>query len=359
MNSGTATSVTPTSAVESTSPSVLVNCKWRCHEHITGVQRYASEFVKALVGSGMAFDEISPEIESRWRSILWEQRTLPRLARKYDVLLCPANMAPLKLPERVRLILTIHCLRYYYHPESYSRSFTLWYRFMIPRIVTRAATVITVSHTMAEEIQGTYPQSRGKVQVVYPGVPDAFCVDGFKGDEAIGPGGYWVYVGNTSPAKNLKVVLQAMRSSHLPHRLVLLGISSQQLRTMDESFSEDRVIPLGFVNDINRVAAIFRGATGLLSPSLYESFDLPTVEAMASGCPVIASDTAVHREIGEDAPIYVDAGDASAWAGVMDELYSDEDVIFERRRVGLARALNFRWEESAATVVNIINECSP
>ena len=332
---------------------ILINCKWQTSVRITGVQRYASELMNELTKTQFPFDCVKPESGSIWKSNYWEQIRLPVIARNYDTLYCPANSAPLMLPKKIRLILTIHCLRFRSHPESYSRPFNAWYRFMIPKIITRAETIITVSKTTADEIQNTYPRARGKVKVIYPGVSRTFTTKGPTRDQLIPPGPYMVYIGNITPAKNLAVLLKAMKISHHPHRLILLGINKQQLTSMTGSTPNDKIVPLGHINDPNRIAAILRGANALLSPSLYESYDLPTVEAMSCGCPVIASDTKVHREIGKNAPVFVPPHDAEHWATAIDQLARNTEITKDRRQSGIARASEFRWDQTAAEIMEI------
>lgn len=340
-------------------PNILINCKWQTHERTTGVQRYATDLTNALSDAGLVFDQAKPKPGPIWKSTLWEQRVLPKLAREYDTLLCPANMAPCALDKDVRLILTIHCLRFYFHPENYTRSFVNWYRFMIPKIIARADSILTVSQTTALEIQRIYPESTGKVKVVYPGVSSLFTDEGSSSDVSTPLEPYWVFIGNAAPAKNLKVVLEALQISDRPHRLVLLGVDERQLKSVDIQFPVDRVFPIGHINDTARVASILRGADGLLAPSIYESFDLPTIEAMACGCSVLASDTLVHREIGQGVPMYITPTNSAQWAFVMDQFLQKPDEVHQRRIEGLERASQFRWSKAAMHVMSIINRHSP
>jgi glycosyltransferase involved in cell wall biosynthesis len=335
-------------------PQTLINCKWRTHRQMTGVQRYAQELVGALSKSELAFDCATPIQGPMWKSVIWEQHNLIRKSAGYTTLFCPANMAPVLLPQNIRLVLTIHCLRFHFHPENYSKAFVAWYKFMIPKLIARADTILTVSHTVQEEIHDVYPQSVGKVKVVYPGVSSAFGVDGDSGDNSVSLGPYWVYVGNSAPAKNLRVLLEALKLANHQHRICLLGICQDQFDSMNEPQLADQVIPLGHINDTDRVAAILRGAIGLLSPSMYESFDLPTLEAMACGCPVIASDTMTHREIGQDAPLFVPACDAKQWAQMLDRLLDEPLIGQSQSELGLNRASEFSWKLAADQVSHII-----
>src|SRR5439155_190745 len=77
-----------------------------------------------------------------------------------------------------------------------------------------------------------------------------------------------------------------------PRRLVLLQRLGSPVRLQRLAMSlsvADRVIWLRGVSR-SEVATLMQGASVLLQPSLYEGFGLPAVEAMASGCPVVASD---------------------------------------------------------------------
>lgn len=335
-------------------PSVLINSKWRNHARTTGVQRYACDLTQSLEALGVGFDDARPDSGSAWRMTLWEQRVLPGIARSYDVLLCPANAAPWRVHRDVRVVLTVHCLRFHFHPESYSRSFVKWYRYMIPRAIERADCVLTVSQTTARQIESVYPQAAGKVSAVYPGISGVFGTQGSEGDRAVPDGAYWVFVGNAGEAKNLRVVLEAMNLSDQSHRVVLMGVDRAGLDSIGVSYDPDRVIALGHVNDSDRVASIYRGAIGLLAPSVYESFDLPSVEAMACGGAVIASDIPVHREVLGEAAVFVDAEDGSAWGEAMDRVAGDRAMREGMIERGVERARAFCWKKSGERIAGIL-----
>ena len=63
-----------------------------------------------------------------------------------------------------------------------------------------------------------------------------------------------------------------------------------------------------------RVKGWIAGARAVLYPSFVEGFGIPVAEALASGTPVICSDLSVLREVGGDAPDYVDPLDGPGWA---------------------------------------------
>lgn len=332
--------------------SMLVNAKWRTHPLTTGVQRYASGLTAALRDSGTVLETASPRPGPPWKTTLWEQRTLPRLARSYDLLLCPANAGPYRLDPETRLVLTLHCLRFRTHPENYTRSFVRWYEHLIPRLVRRADAILTVSRTAADEIAEAFPLARGKLHAVAPGIDSAFSPHHGR-DPLVGEEPYCVFVGNAAPAKNLRTLLRALERTRSPMRLVLLGVDQSQCRLICPDSISHRVLALGHVNDSARVASVMAHASALLAPSLYESFDLPTVEAMACACPVIASDLAVHREVCADAARFILPTDPDAWARAIDRL---DDPCESRPYIerGLSRSARFLWARAASEVSGIV-----
>ena len=93
-----------------------------------------------------------------------------------------------------------------------------------------------------------------------------------------------------------------------------------------------------------RLASLYRRAACLVFPSLYEGFGLPPLEAMASGCPVAASDLGAIREVCGDAAVLFDPYDPDAIAAAVLEADSRSD---ELRPLGLARAGEFTWDATA------------
>ncbi len=321
---------------------------------MTGVQRYSYDLVDALSRSGLEFQCGEPKRVGAGSSTLWEQLYLPRVAKDYDTLFCPANMGPLLLDSRVRLVVTLHCLRFRFHPENYSTLFVQWYRLMIPRILERADAVLTVSQATESEINRVYPQSLGKTHVVYPGVSSVFTSSVTRGDPQCPASPYFVYVGNNQPAKNVRAAIEAIGQLKGDAHLVLLGVSPDEFNSMNTNTTFDRIHALGHIQSAERVASIYRNAIALLSPSVYESFDLPTIEAMASGCPVIASDIPVHHEICGDAAWYVPSDRPDLWANSMKKIIDKPALANELKAKGRARAEIYSWSTAAQQVTSIL-----
>jgi glycosyltransferase involved in cell wall biosynthesis len=94
--------------------------------------------------------------------------------------------------------------------------------------------------------------------------------------------------------------------------------------------------------------ALYRGATLVAVPSLYEGFGLPVLEAMACGTSVLASRAASLPEVGGDTIRYVDApADVAAWAAALQAAVDEHAADAGLRERARVRAAGFTWERCA------------
>ena len=99
--------------------------------------------------------------------------------------------------------------------------------------------------------------------------------------------------------------------------------------------------------------AIYQGAHLFLYPTLYEGFGLPVVEAMASGVPVITSNTSALAEVATGYASLVDPLNVSEIADAIVAAVGDEDLRQRLVIAGQKRAGQFSWRRTAEQTLDI------
>jgi len=134
------------------------------------------------------------------------------------------------------------------------------------------------------------------------------------------------------------------------------GFTTEQLQLARELNVMDAVVFLPFL-ERETLAAVYRRATLLLHTAEAEGFGLPLIEAMACGCPVLASDIPVLREVGGSAATYCRVADVEAWqeavARLLQEKLHNSNASDLRRQQARAHAARFSWAETARQTAHV------
>lgn len=107
---------------------------------------------------------------------------------------------------------------------------------------------------------------------------------------------------------------------------------------------------------LDDLPALYAAAGLFVFPSIYEGFGLPPLEAMACGCPVVASHAGSLPEVLGDAALTVDPEDVESISDGMERLLSDSGLRGDLARRGLERAKHFSWRATAQAVSRVYDE---
>ncbi|HOS83219.1 MAG TPA: glycosyltransferase family 1 protein [Methanolinea sp.] len=230
----------------------------------------------------------------------------------------------------------------------------------------RADRIITISEFSKDEIIKHTGIPAERIDVVYCGVDrDVFYP---KRDKS--PLREWgihenqkviLYVGSEEPRKNLETLVEAIAHvcQEIPD-IVLLKVGSpgmggdrkKTLALVKTHHLEDNVFFTGDVSEY-LLAKYYNAADIFVFPSLYEGFGLPIIEAMACGCPVIASNTSSIPEVVGDAAILVNSINPEEIAKAALEILTQEEKRMEVVKKGLSRVSQFDWDAAAKKTIRI------
>ena len=300
----------------------------------TGWERYSRSLLAALGGRVEPLHVDAPTMRRR---ILSDWVGVPSARMRGGV-----RGMPLHLPTypptpltRGPLIWTVHDLTWWTHRETSSAAGRRYYYPLAALAMRRRDVVyVTPSYQVRTELLQRFAIDPRRVVATPLGVsplpPNAPFIGGRP---------YILSVATLEPRKNLTFLLKAYATSAISrtHDLRLVG------RRAWSSAALENVIYMADVDD-TMLSSLYRGADAIVSPSVYEGFNLPIVEAMSVGVPVICSDIPVHREVAGDHGRFFSLKNMDDLVGLLDGLGPpDED---ERGRLG-AWASQYTWASCA------------
>ena len=255
-------------------------------------------------------------------------------------------------------VLTIFDVQHLDLPDFFSRGERLFRRWAYEGAARRATLVVTGSEYSKRRLAESAGVDADRIEVVPLGIDHGRFQPGpVPGDdELLGrldlPPRFVVYPANLWRHKNHLGLVEALAlTSDRELALVLTGQHYDRIDEVREHARRlgvaDRLHYLGYV-DREVVPALYRGAVGMVFPSLYEGFGAPPLEAMACGCPVAASDSGSLGEVCGGAALVFDPASAPEIAGALDRLATDPELRATLREAGLGRARGFDWALAAS-----------
>jgi glycosyltransferase involved in cell wall biosynthesis len=354
----------------------------------TGVGRYLAGLLDAWSRGDaarrhewMLFAPRAIEAAARWRASVkvaagsggtkWEQLTLPRAVAsvKPDVFFAPGYTAPLTVA--APLVLTIHDLSFFAHPEWFSFREGARRRWLTAWSARRAKAVITDTEFSKAEIAR------------YIGIPDARTIplgittdrssdrsndrpNDRLNDRLNDRGAIVLFVGSLFQRRRVDRLIQAFD-------LVADRVSDAQLEIVGENRTQpvvdfdsirrgcrhgERISIRSYVDDA-ALSSLYRRASVFAFLSEYEGFGLTPLEALADGLPPLVLDTAVARETCGAAARYVALSASNEEiAGALEDLLTNpaaRQAVLGHRQEVLAR---YDWDVAARATLAVLEEAA-
>ncbi len=353
-------------------------------EVAVGIPKYTEELLVGL------------KQQENVRVVSWQPWRIPFFGRhvllplyawmtRADVLVCPANQSPLFW--RGKTVVVVHDLSVYECPEWFPESHGTYVarigQWLTARSIECADRIVAISNATKSQIGRVFGVAMlEKTTVVYPGTRAVIQSEAKDlSSESVKPNersfglrpldDVVVFVGTLEPRKNLTIALEAFDRflTNYPDRVrttrfvvagkigwkadaILAAIDNVNHRWQDVARA-DVVQYVGSLTEQEK-QELFRQASLLLFPSLWEGFGLPVIEAQAAGVPVMTSDRGALPEAGGDAAMYVDAEDAESMALAIAQCLLVPEGVVWMKEAGKQNAARFTWERAARGVVDVI-----
>ncbi|MER8658947.1 glycosyltransferase family 1 protein [Mesorhizobium sp. M0847] len=283
---------------------------------------------------------VVPEFNRPRLPQFWVQAQLPWHVPGGLVSFC--NLAPVVLR---RQIACIHDMHTRLMPSSYGRGFRWAHRLILPLLGRRAARITTVSQLSRSHLVAFGIAREENIVVTYNGSEHAKKWDATISSLAVNRGRPYVVCLGRRDQEYKNMGLLAKLASFLDE----MGLDLWMPGDIDETTvlrhvpkMPANIILLGRISDHDFKKAL-EGALCFLFPSRIEGFGLPAIEAMASGCPVIASTSPCLPEICGDSALYADPDDVQSWVENVRQLAVDPDMRKRMVGKGHTRASSYSW----------------
>lgn len=246
-----------------------------------------------------------------------------------------------------RRVVTIHDLTYKRHPELLQKETLENLGRHMQRELALADAIICVSESTRRDLLAFYEIDPARAIAIPSGLgalPDSAPVDSL-------PARYILFVSTIEPRKNLGVLLDAYERG-FDCALVVVGKIGWKSEAIVPRLHGRGVVHLDYLPPA-QLATVYRNATAFVFPSLYEGFGFPLLEAMAHGVPTIAARSSSLPEIGGDATLYFEAGNADELEAHLRGVLGDVSLRAELIARGHAQVAQFRWDVTAKKTLEV------
>jgi len=337
-------------------------------DHSNQYVAFVTRFSECLVPDQPNFKKVLVRIDSRSRPlrILYENTVLQYSARHYHVDCMHWFASTQAVLNSVPGVVTMYDLQPFLDLSFASQSKQFYLRMMMRWSVKRAEVLLPMSEATAHDLSQLLRADGSRMLVIPPIVDGRFQPMGleraaeFRVRHGL-PERFWLYVAHFYPHKNHVGLLRAYHkfkaSGFSAWPLVFRGdpggAESGIIETISELGLRSDIVFLPRLDELE-LPLLYSAASAVVFPSYYEGGGIPVIEAMACGCPVVASDIPPVREFAGSLAHYFDPRNEASIAHAMKITQiaiadSDPDIA---KRERLTRAEKFR---APAIVNQLIN----
>lgn len=262
-------------------------------------------------------------------------------------------------------ILTVHDLAFMHHPEYFPSKGKYWYFPAVKKILNSGFAgnyfIVAVSQHTADDLVALFPKHSNKICIAPPGLDQKYF-DKVTEENILKmrqkyslPEKYLLSLGTIEPRKNYALLIKAYEQALLNRQdydydLVIAGNWGWKYEPIKKMLRASKFASrIRFINYVDQQdkPALYQGASLFLFPSLYEGIGLPVLEAMASGLPVISSNTSSMPEIVNKAGLLLSPHLPDLWTYEILEFASNPNGFDKFLELGKQQAQQYNWKKTA------------
>lgn len=335
----------------------------------TGIGTYTENLISALKKYAPEVSPVELEVHTLADQrtpmrILREQLVIPRLAvqKNTDILHLTGFAAPGRAACPV--VLNAHDLAGMFFPENFPPVARFYWGRYLPFTLRFPDRIITLSQSAKTDVVKKARVDSSRVTVIPPGRDERFRPIEGAGDleearNRLGlPREFILFASTLEPRKGVDTIIEAFSRvvNEIPDHLVIVGKRGwyweSVLKSVERFGLEQRIHYRDYV-PFDDLVYLYNLARLFVFPSRYEGFGLTPLEAMASGTPVVSSDSSSLPEVVGDAGILVPPADVDGFARAIKQVTADANLRRQLGERGLKRAREFSWERAAPAVVRV------
>ena len=349
---------------------LFVNGRFLAQREVTGVQRVALELMSALdrsisakglprpwkaidvlvpgdAGQNVEYKNLHVRRIGNTTGQVWEQIELPWFTRS-GVLVSLGNLGPVVKRQQAVML---HDAAVFMAPAGFTLKFRAWYKFVHRSLASRIPLFLTVSEFSRRQLSTALNIQAKDILVIRNGVnhvhrirEDLSIVDRLNTKDP-----FILAVASANPNKNMSVLYElAGLLSKYRVNIVLAGSRNKQVFARSPgnlTVGADNIHRVGRVTD-EELKGLYKTAAAFVFPSIYEGFGLPPLEAMACGCPVVASSCASIPEVCADGALYFDPHDVDTLLSHVVNLTTDAGLRAKMVAAGSAVVSRYKWDRA-------------
>ena len=295
---------------------------------------------------------------------IWDQILVPRIIKKYDLDLVFHTKFTVPLLSGIKKVMTVHGASWLVHPEIYN-SLDVLFENVAMRLYCRAADfLIANSKLTQDDYMRTLNVPKEKIGIVHFAAGEAFRpIHDPNSLKLVSskyqlPETFILCVMSYDPNKNFDTIIKTFDICHKETDAELVVVGKDCIKFWDKYSVRFKKLKnvihfLGWVEQED-LPAVYSKAKVFFYPSIFETFGIPILEAMACGCPVVASNTGAIPEISNGAALMTAPFNYRMFAEHIQNVFHTDLVSKDLKRKGLTVSKTYSWLNAAKQTLNIL-----